>query len=181
MVASALSLLAFYYNLSARQEQYFLEAAQLMIILSAVGLVAAYRRCASAADMLGLRKTLFSFAAVSIVLGLVSIWPFRVQYFRSRSAAERQIEEVIETAGIQNAVVYMTGVPQPLEDCIGRNSPDLSDDVLLAFGRSDEALSNVAAAFPNRVLYRMEPDPVGGPYRLVGPIDPPTLHRATRR
>jgi len=157
----------FYWMYPAQHEQYFVEAGQLMVVLGATGLVSAHRR-AKAGPRAGRQdRAVACFVLMSYVLGAASVWPFRVAYFTERSAPERAVWQPIRAARLHNAIVFLEDLPNEFINCVGANSPDLDDDVLLAKVRNRSEIPSIARHFPDRAGYRMFRESADGPLQLA--------------
>jgi hypothetical protein len=165
--ATAMGFVACYFFYRARQEQYFMEAGYLLILLGAIGVARAYR---SAKEGPGGRRPLGLLVALvlfSYALGALSVWPNRLDYFRQRTAPERTVLGVIERTDIHRAVVFLDSLPAAYEACVGRNSPNLDDDVILAKVKGAAEIAELSRHFPGRGLFRMVSASPGRSLRLV--------------
>ncbi len=165
--ATAVAHIVFYFFYRARHEQYYMEAGYYLIILGAIGVARAYRfaKCdPRAGSWLGFLSAL---VLCSYALGLLSIWPERLSYFRERASHERIVWEAVAGASVHRAIVFLDGLPEKYAACVGRNSPDLDDDVILAAVRNSSEIAAIARRFPGRAPFRLVPGASDGELRLL--------------
>jgi hypothetical protein len=169
LFACAAAVVWFYWMYADQLEQYFVEGAQFAIILGAAGIVATWRSASPAAgkSVPAKRHAVACFVLSAYVVGAASVWPFRVEYFRGRSSPERLVWAPIEEAGLHNAIVFLHHLPHEYRNCVGSNSPELDDDVILARVRRLDEIPAIAAHFPRREVYRMFQRGLDGPLELV--------------
>jgi hypothetical protein len=86
-------------------------------------------------------------------------WPSLCSYFRGRAAHTGRVSKAICDAGVKNAVVLLDDLPdKDMYSAIGRNSPDLDDDIVLAKKLADTQWRRTVAMFPDRAVWVLRND-----------------------
>ncbi len=162
----------FYWIYPLQHEQYFVEAGAILVILAATGIVSLVRQ-EKHSDQAGARRRVGLILALYVV-AMVGVWPQAVSYFTERSRFERELRTTLDEAQLRHAIVFLDNLERPMMNCVGRNSPDLDDDVLLIrHFRLDEA-ARIADAYPGRDVFRLHRWKSDGPI-ICEPYDPRTL------
>ena len=174
LFAAAALVFGFYWLYPVIHEQYIVEAGWILVVLGAAGLAAAYRRTNRIRPDAPDRHGLVCFVLAAYLLGAVSVWPLRVDYFTARSDHERAVWKPIRDADLHQAIVFLDGLSWERGNCVGANSPDLDDDVLLAKVESTDRIPAIARYFPERKPFRLYRDAENGRLKLE-PYAPETI------
>jgi hypothetical protein len=164
LFASAACIFWLYWIYPLQHEQYFVEAGQILIILSAAGIVTVLRKDVSENPQGTASRVALIVACY--LMAFVSVWPFRVGYLEYRSQFVRSVWEPIERAELHHAIVFLDQLGKPMMNCVGGNTPDLDDDVLLVQFFNPLEAAQIAEAFPGRTTYRLSRESEDGPLRL---------------
>lgn len=95
---------------------------------------------------------------VGIVLSCVTVWPSRIDYFQGRVLERKLVFDAVSEANARNAIVLLDDLPDEMNSAIGRNSPDLDDDVVLAKKLPNDQWHRTVAMFPDRKIFILRMD-----------------------